>query len=87
MTTDTAAGRRPASLTRRPPAAIARLQRQLSDCIHQSGDALARERGWDITTTTGRLGFAGRAYRDPRFAARPRAARPNPSPMQREGTE
>ncbi len=87
MTTDSAAGRRPASLIRRVTAAVARLQRQLSGCVHQRGDALACERGWDITTTTGRLGFAGRAYRDPRFAARPGAARPNPAPMQRESTQ
>lgn len=59
--------------------AIGSRQRNLSDQIHQSGDTLARGRGWDITATTGRCGFGGRTYRDPRFAAvAPRADRPVP---------
>ena len=37
----------------------------MSDRLHADGDALARERGWTITTTTGRFGFGGRVYRDP----------------------
>ena len=65
--TDMAAGRPAQGVTRRVSAWIAQLQRQLSDRIHADGDALARERGWTITTTTGRLGFGGRVYRDPRF--------------------
>jgi hypothetical protein len=87
MTTDSAAGQHAAGLIRRSSVAIPRLQRQLSDRAQQRGDALARERGWEITTTTGRLGLAVRAYRDPRFAARPRvASRGEPVPMQTEGT-
>jgi hypothetical protein len=46
---------------------ITRRQQQFSDHLHADGDALARERGWTITTTTGRFGFGGRVYRDPRF--------------------
>ncbi|HEY8114623.1 MAG TPA: hypothetical protein VII16_17505 [Actinomycetes bacterium] len=46
---------------------IARRQQQFSDHLHADGDALAREHGWTITTTTGRFGFGGRVYRDPRF--------------------
>jgi hypothetical protein len=65
--TDMTAGRRAEGLTRRLGAWITRRQQQLSDCLHADGDALARERGWTITTTTGRFGFGGRVYRDPRF--------------------
>jgi hypothetical protein len=69
MTTTSATGQRPTGLTRLATAAIARLQR-LSDRVHRRGDALARERRWEITRTTGRLGISRRYYRDPRFAAR-----------------
>lgn len=55
---------------RGPTTRFARLRRRLSDRVHQGGDALAHEGGWDITTSTGRFGFAGRVYRDPRFAER-----------------
>jgi hypothetical protein len=65
--TDMAAGRRAEGLTGRLSAWIARRQQQFSDYIHADGDALARERGWTITKTTGRFGFGGRVYRDPRF--------------------
>jgi hypothetical protein len=65
-----AAGRPAKGVTRRVSAWIARRQRELSDRLHVDGDALARERGWTITTTTGRLGFGGRVYRDPRFDQR-----------------
>jgi hypothetical protein len=65
--TDMAAGRRAEGLTARVAAWIAQRQRQFSDQLHADGDALARERGWTITTTTGRFGFSGRVYRDPRF--------------------
>jgi hypothetical protein len=65
-----AAGRPAKGVTGRVSAWIARLQRELSDRLHADGDALARERGWTITTTTGRLGFGGRVYRDPRFDQR-----------------
>jgi len=49
-----------------PGARIARLQRQLSDRLFAKGDAFARERGWEITKSTGRFGFGSRTYRDPR---------------------
>ena len=49
---------------------IPRLPRQLSDCVHQDSDALAREHGWSITATTSWFEFGTRVYRDPRFAAR-----------------
>ncbi len=82
MTTDSAAGQHPAAPTRRVPIAIAGSQRQLSDRAYQRGDALAHERWWEITATTGRPGFVGRTYGDPRFAARPFAARRGePVPM------
>lgn len=51
-------------------ALIAQRHRRLSDRLHADGDMVARERGWDITVTTGRLGFVGRIYRDHRFATR-----------------
>ncbi len=39
-------------------AQIAHHQR-LSDRLHANGDAAARQHEWDITPTTGRLGFGG----------------------------
>jgi len=39
----------------------------LSDRVHAAGDLRAHQRGWDITKTTGRLGFEARSYRDRRF--------------------
>ena len=80
--TEMSAGRSAKGVTGRVSAWIARLQRQLSDRIHADGDALAREHGWTVTTTTGRLGFGGRVYRDPRFdqrAADARGAEPGES--------
>jgi hypothetical protein len=65
--TDTPADRRAERLTARVKAWIAQRQHQFSDHLHADGDAFARERGWTITTTTGRFGFGGRVYRDPRF--------------------
>ena len=65
--TDMAAGRRAEGLTTRVKAWIAQRQHQFSDHLHADGDAFATARGWTITTTTGRFGFGGRAYRDPRF--------------------
>ncbi len=51
----------------------ARPLERLSDRIHAGGDAIARSHGWEITRTTGRLGFSYRTYHDPRFANRARA--------------
>ena len=71
ITTRRTAGHAPGRLAAR----IARLRRQLSDRVHVGGDVFAREHGWTITTTTGRLGFSTRSYRDPRFDQRRAAAR------------
>jgi hypothetical protein len=49
---------------------ITRLQQRLADRLHAKGDAFAQQAGWTTTTTTGRLGFGARVYRDPRFAQR-----------------
>jgi hypothetical protein len=50
----------------------ARPLEQLSDRIHAGGDATARQNGWEITRTSGRLGFGARMYHDPLFAQRAR---------------
>jgi hypothetical protein len=73
--TEMAVCRRAGGMPGRLAVRVARLQRQLSDRVHAGGDAFARERGWTIATTTGRLGFGTRVYRDPRFGPRPAAAR------------
>jgi hypothetical protein len=65
--TDMAASQRAKGVSARVSAWIVRLQQQFSDHLHADGDALAGERGWTITKTTGRFGFGGRVYRDPRF--------------------
>src|SRR5215467_631209 len=46
---------------------IRRRQQELSDAVHAAGDELARDHGWEITKSTGRLGIGTRTYRDPRF--------------------
>jgi hypothetical protein len=61
-----------AAAARRSPAArisawIGRRQQERSDRLHASGDKFAAEAGWTVTTSTGRLGFGARTYRDPRF--------------------
>jgi hypothetical protein len=76
--TQTAAARHVGSVPRHLTGWMARFQRQLSDRIFADGDAFARERGWEITKTTGRLGFSARSYRDPRFGHRAAAARQGP---------
>ena len=76
--TQTATRRHTGSVPRRLAGWIARLQRQLSGRVFADGDAFAREHGWEITTTTGRLGFGARRYRDPRFGQRAAAARQGP---------
>jgi hypothetical protein len=53
--TETATRRYPGSVPRRLAGWIARLQRHLSDCLFAGGDGFAREHGWQITKTTGRL--------------------------------
>jgi hypothetical protein len=68
--TDMAANQPGKGVTARVSAWIARRQRQFSDHLHADGDALARDRGWTIAKTTGRFGFGGRVYRDPRFDQR-----------------
>ena len=59
--------RQPATGARRLTAWIGRRQQAWSDRIHAASDAVARDAGWTVTPTTGRLGFGGRTYRDPRF--------------------
>jgi hypothetical protein len=46
---------------------IRRRQQELSDAVHAAGDERARDHGWEITKSTGRLGLGTRTYRDPRF--------------------
>jgi hypothetical protein len=46
---------------------IWRRQRELSDRVHAADYKVARQHGWDFTTSTGRFGFGTRSYRDPRF--------------------
>ncbi len=70
MTTQIAACRNVGSAYRRLAAWIARAQRGFSGRVHAGGDAFACQHGWAITTTTGRFGFGGRVYRDPRFGQR-----------------
>lgn len=53
---------------------VRRRQQELSDRIHASGDALAYRQGWQITKSTGQLGFEARSYRDPRFDGQRRGA-------------
>ncbi len=65
MTQPTVAATRPRIADR-----IRAAGRKLTDQAHAAADDRARVLGWDITTTPGRLGLGGRAYRDPRFAAR-----------------
>jgi hypothetical protein len=51
---------------------VRRCQHQLYARIHAAADDRARRYGWTVTETTGRLGFAARSYRDPRFGDRHR---------------
>jgi hypothetical protein len=69
LKTETSALRRAGILTRMP-AWIGRRQRELSDRVHAAGDEYARQRGWEITKSTGRFGFGARSYRDSRFGDR-----------------
>lgn len=63
MTASARSGR--ARLRDRVFARIARCQRRLSTWRHAAGDERARAHGWQVTETTGLLGFGGRRYRDP----------------------
>jgi hypothetical protein len=47
-------------------------QHELSARKYAAGDEEARRHGWTVTLTTGRFGFEGRSYRDPRFDDRRR---------------
>jgi hypothetical protein len=60
----------PSRLLRRLAAWAARPLERLSDRIHAGGEAVARQHGWEITRTTGRLGLGTRTYHDPRFSQR-----------------
>ena len=83
--TETAAPRRAGDMPGRLAARIPQLQRRLSDRMFADGDAFARQHGWTITKTSGRLGFGGRTYRDPRFDQR-RATTRRGEPPSSEGT-
>jgi hypothetical protein len=63
-------------IAKRMSAWVYRRQRELSARIHATGDDRARRRGWTVTQTTGRFGFSGRSYRDPRFDDRRRRLAP-----------
>jgi hypothetical protein len=71
LTTETTA-RRPTGVLTRMSAWIGRRQRELSDRVHAAGDERARSYGWEVIENTGRLGFGGRTYRDPRLDGRQR---------------
>ena len=64
---------------------VALRQQELSDRVHRDGDDFARSQGWTITTSTGRLGFGARQYRDPRFDRR--KARLQPKGTSSRGVE
>jgi hypothetical protein len=55
---------------------VRRRQRELSARIYAAGDVEAQGYGWTVTETTGRFGFSGRSYRDPRFNDRRRQLAP-----------
>jgi hypothetical protein len=69
LITETAERRRTGMLSRMPTW-IGRRQRELSDRLHAAGDECARQHGWQVAKSTGRLGFGARSYRDPRFGDR-----------------
>lgn len=58
---------------------IGRRQSDLSGRIHTAGEEEARRNGWTVTKSTGRLGFGGRSYRDPRFDGRRRQLTAGPA--------
>jgi hypothetical protein len=59
-----------AGIARRVSVWVRRRQHELSARIFAATDDRARRYGWTVTETTGRFGFEGRSYRDPRFDAR-----------------
>jgi hypothetical protein len=65
-----------AGIVARISAWVRRRQRDLSDRVHAAADERARRYGWEITESTGRLGFSARTYRDPRFDGRRRQLSP-----------
>ena len=77
MTTTTKAPAPPTGpACRRLADRIGNRQQAISDKAHAAADNFARQSGWTITRSTGRLGFGSRTYRDPRFDATCQAARP-----------
>jgi hypothetical protein len=62
--------RHPSRLLSRLAGWVARPLERLSDRIHAGGEATARQHGWEITRTAGRLGLGVRTYHDPRFTQR-----------------
>jgi hypothetical protein len=55
---------------------VRRCQHELSARVHAAGDKRARQYGWEVMDSTGRLGFGARTYRDPRFDDRRRRHSP-----------
>ena len=62
---------------------VRRPQRDLSNRVHAAADERARRHGWQITQSTGRFGFGGRTYRDPRFDNRRQQRFPGATPVAR----
>jgi hypothetical protein len=56
-----------AGIAARIPVWIRRRQHELSARIYATADDRARRYGWTVSETSGRFGFEGRSYRDPRF--------------------
>jgi hypothetical protein len=65
--TSATASRNQATRPGRLLAWVRRWQQRLSDRVQATGDSLTRQHGWQVTPVTGRAGFDGRIYRDPRF--------------------
>ncbi len=49
---------------------ITRTQERLSDSVHATNDAFARQTGWSTTRTAWRSGLGTRLFRDPQFGQR-----------------
>jgi hypothetical protein len=64
--TSATASRNQATRPGRLLAWVRRWQQRLSDHVHATGDSPTRRHGWQVTLVTGRAGFDGPIYRDPR---------------------
>jgi hypothetical protein len=75
-----------AGIATRVSAWVRRRQHELSTRIFAATDDRARQYSWTITVTTGRFGFGGHSYRDPRFDERRRRLASGPE-LRRTGSE